>query len=250
VLGLCALFKLPLMLLGLYVLLRGRWRMVAGGASMIGGAVILSVVIFGLQINIDWYRNCIEPFLGGVMPAFNVQSVDGFLARLESGATQLMEWTPLAAPLWHKVVRSLILSAIFILAIVAVVRGGDRTARGRSFDRDALEFSIVLMLAVVTSPISWSHYYLLMLLPWGLYLGGHLGLPNDAATRWLMTGGILLSSLPVIAPPLGPGMVAAIVSRTIVSAWMFGGLMIFTALIRGALHAEQPSAEAKQAAAP
>ena len=33
VLGLCALFKLPLMLFGLYVLLRGRWRVVAGGAT-------------------------------------------------------------------------------------------------------------------------------------------------------------------------------------------------------------------------
>jgi hypothetical protein len=251
VLGLCALFKLPLMLLGLYVLLRGRWRVVAGGATTIGGAALLSVLVFGLQINVDWYRNCIEPFLGSVMPAFNVQSIDGFLARIETGSTQLMEWTPLGAPLWHKIVRSVLLSAMFILAIVAMVRGGDRNAAGsRPFERDALEFSIVLVLAVVTSPVSWSHYYLLMLLPWALYLGGRLGLPDDAATRWLMVGGILLSSLPVIVPPLGPGMGAAIISRTIASAWMFGGLMIFAALVRGALHAEQPSAAAKQAAAP
>ena len=252
VLGLCALFKLPLMLFGLYVLLRGRWRIVAGGATTIGAAVLLSLAVFGLQINIDWYRNCIEPFVGGVMPAFNVQSIDGFLARLESGPALLMEWTPLAASLWHKIVRSLVLSAMFILAFVAMVRGGDRSATGgRPFERDALEFSIVLVLAVVTSPVSWSHYYLLMLLPWALYLGGRLGLPDDAATRWLMVGGIVLASLPVIVPPLGSGIVAAVASRTIVSAWMFGGLLVLAALVRGALHADQPSAEAKrQAAAP
>ena len=98
----------------------------------------------------------------------------------------------------------------------------------------------MLVLAVVTSPVSWSHYYLLLLLPWALYLGGRLGLPDDAATRWLMVGGMLLSSLPVIVPPLGSGLIAAIVSRTIVSAWMFGGLLMLAALVRGALHAEQP----------
>lgn len=250
VLGLCALFKLPLMLFGLYVLLRGRWRVVAGGATAIVGAVLLSVAVFGLQINIDWYRNCIEPFMGGVMPAFNVQSIDGFLARLETGTTLLMEWTPLATSLWHKIVRSIVLSAIFIVAFVAMVRGGDRTPTGgRSFDRDALELSIVVVLAVVTSPVSWSHYYLLMLLPWALYLGGRLGLPDDAATRWMMGGGMLLASLPVIVLPLGPGLVGAIVSRTIVSAWMFGGLLVLAALVRGALYAAQPTSDVRQQAA-
>ena len=131
------------------------------------------------------------------MPAFNVQSIDGFLARLETGPALLMEWTPLAASLWHKIVRSIVLSAMFIFAFVAIIRG-DRSAPGaRPFERDALEFSIVLVLAVVTSPVSWSHYYLLLLLPWALYLGGRLGLPDDAATRWLMAGGMLLASLPV-----------------------------------------------------
>lgn len=244
VLGLCALFKLPLMLIGLYALLRGRWRVVAGGASAIVGAGLLSLAVFGIEINVGWYQNCIVPFVGGVMPAFNVQSIDGFLARLESGPELLMEWKPLAPSLWHKIVRSVLLSGMFILAFVAMIRGDRSAAGARAFERDTLEFSIVLTLAVVTSPVSWSHYYLLLLLPWSLYLGGRLGLPDDAATRWLMAGGMLLASLPVIVLPLGSGIVAAIVSRTIVSAWMFGGLMILAALIRGALYARQASAAA------
>jgi len=245
VLGLCALFKLPLMLIGLYVLLRGRWRVVAGGASAIVGAGLLSLAVFGLEINVGWYQNCIVPFVGGVMPAFNVQSIDGFLARLESGPELLMEWKPLAPSLWHKIVRSIVLSGMFILAFVAMIRGDRSAAGARAFERNTLEFSIVLTLAVVTSPVSWSHYYLLLLLPWALYLGGRLGLPDDAATRWLMAGGMLLASLPVIVLPLGTGIVAAIVSRTIVSAWMFGGLMILAALIRGALYARQASGTAR-----
>jgi len=247
--GLCALFKLPLMLIGFYFLVRRRWHVVAGGATMIGGAVLLSLLVFGIDINIGWYRNCVEPFMGGVIAAFNVQSVDGFLARLESGPAQLTEWTPQAAALWHKVVRSVVLAAMFVFTFVAIYRGGDGTpAAGRAGERDLLEFSTVLVLAVVTSPVSWSHYYLLLLLPWALHVGGRLGLPDDGATRWLMTGGMLLASLPVIMPVLEPGLIGALVSRTLVSAWLFGGLLMLAALLRGMLHAHQPAPNAARRA--
>ena len=250
VLGLCALFKLPLMLFGLYVLLRGRWRVVAGGATTIGGAVLLSLAVFGLQINIDWYRNCIEPFVGGVMPAFNVQSIDGFLARLETGPALLMEWTPLAASLWHKIVRSIVLSAMFILAFVAMVRG-DRSAPGaRPFERDALEFSIVLVLAVVTSPVSWSHYYLLHAVAVGA-LSRRPARPARRRGDALADGrrhacsrrcrSSCCRSAPACSPPSRRGRSC----RPGCSA----GCSMLAALVRGALHADQPSADAKQQAA-
>jgi hypothetical protein len=65
----------------------------------------------------------------------------------------------------------------------------------------------------------------------------------------MMGGGMLLASLPVIVLPLGPGLVGAIVSRTIVSAWMFGGLLVLAALVRGALYAAQPTSDVRQQAA-
>ena len=81
-LGLCALIKLPLLLFGAYFLLRGKWRVALGGVTAIATAVLLSLADYGLQGNIDWYKDSVEPFLGGVIPAFNVQSIDGFLIRL------------------------------------------------------------------------------------------------------------------------------------------------------------------------
>jgi Glycosyltransferase family 87 len=238
VLGFCAMFKLPLMLFALYFLLRRRWRIVAGGATMIGGIVLLSLLVFGLDINIGWYRCCVEPFLNGVMPAFNVQSIDGFLLRLETGHSQLREWTPLATPLWHKVSRSILLAAMFAFvfwAICRISRADDRIETTAPDSRDYLEFSLVLTLAIVASPVSWSHYYALMLLPWGLYLGRRLPLPDDMLTRWLMTGGFILTALPVVILPLEPGLVGAIAARTIVSAWLFGAILMLAALLRGAL---------------
>ncbi|MCC6890023.1 MAG: DUF2029 domain-containing protein [Hyphomicrobiales bacterium] len=240
-LGLCALLKLPLLLFGAYVLLRGRWRMAAGGATAIGAAVLMSLVLFGLEINIGWYRNCIEPFVGGVVPAFNVQSIDGVLARVEFGPARLMEWTPLAPPFWHKIVRGIVLAALYGAVLAAIYRLTVRNAARRRFEHDALEFSIVLVLAVVTSPLAWTHYYLFLLLPWALYLGGRLALPHDATTRRLMGAGMLLASLPVVALPIESGALAEVAARTLVSAWTFGGLVVLACLLRGALLGDDAS---------
>ena len=104
---------------------------------------------------------------------------------------------------------------------------------GRLSARDTLEFVLVINLAIVTSPISWTHYYLLLLIPWGLYLGGRLPLPDDRTTRWLMWGSLVLTSLPVVIPQHSPGLISEVLARTVVSAWFFGGLLMLAALLRG-----------------
>jgi hypothetical protein len=99
----------------------------------------------------------------------------------------------------------------------------------------------VLTLALLTSPLAWTHYYLLLLLVWGLYLGGRLPLTDDATKRWLMRGSILLTSLPVIVVPVRePSWWSSLGARTIVSAWFFGGLLLLSAVVRGMWHATEP----------
>jgi len=238
VLGFCALIKLPLMLFGVYFVLRGQWRIVAGGASMIAVAALLSLAIFGLEVNIAWYQACVAPFMRGAIAAFNVQSIDGFLIRLTTGADELENWFPLEPSPVHRVARVVILAGLFIgsfwLIWRAHRRAAPRAANRELSPRDLLEYVIVLTLALVTTPVSWSHYYLFMLLPWGLYIGGHLPLPQDATTRWLVRISWLLSSLPVVVPPTEPAWLAEVLSRTAVSAWLFGGLLMLAALARGA----------------
>lgn len=236
VLGCCALIKLPLLLFGVYALLRGHWRLLAGGATITGAVGLISLAVFGLEINTGWYRACVAPFANGVIPAFNVQSIDGFLGRLDAGTSLLMEWTPLAMPLWHKITRAIVLTVLFVAVFTVMLMRKDDAEEPR-FARNAREFSLVLVLAVTTSPLSWSHYYLLLLLPWALYLAGRLGLAESAATRAMMAGGIVLSALPVVALPLEPGLAGDILARTAVSAWLAGGLLMLAALICGAYKA-------------
>jgi hypothetical protein len=238
VLGFCALFKLPLLLFGGYFLLRRRWRILAGGATMAALIIGLSLWLFGLATHIAWYRVCVEPYMLGVIPAFNVQSIDAFLLRLSTGAALLQEWTPMPLPPVYRVVRTILLLAIYGAAVALIWRAGRREplprVSGGLSTRDLTEFSLILTVALVSSPLAWTHYYLLLLLPWSLYQGGLLSLPDDTLSRSLMWSALALTSLPVLMPDLSPGLAAELVARTIVSMWLFGGLLMLIALARGA----------------
>jgi len=159
--GFCALIKLPLLLLGIYFVLRQRWAIVAGGATTIGVAGLSSLILFGIDGNIAWYQDWVVPYLNGYIPAFNVQSVDGFLVRLSKGEEFLIHWDPPLVPtLFHRIARFAIFAALFGGSFLLIWRGRQRAPmageRGPS-PRDLLEFSLMINLALITSPISWTH---------------------------------------------------------------------------------------------
>lgn len=252
-LGACAVIKPPLLLYGLYFAARQRWRVVAGGAGLIGLTAILSLVLFGVDVNIGWYKDSIEPFFGRVMPALNVQSLDGFIIRLRLGEQHLFDWTLHDPTLVHRLVRYLIFAGILILfAALAIRTHYDRRMPMQTHARqlrDRLEYVIVLNIAIVASPISWTHYYLFLLLAWGLYLAGLLNLPRDRTTCWLMRSSMILASLPVVILPMQPGWLVALFARTAISAWLFGGLLCLAALMRGVWYDyERPRARSQELA--
>jgi alpha-1,2-mannosyltransferase len=237
--GFSALIKLPLLLLGVYFVLRQRWSIVVGGATVIGVTAVLSLLLFGIDGNIGWFQEWVAPYLNGYIPAYNVQSVDGFLVRLSHGEEFLIHWDPPLVPTtFHRIARFLMFAALYGGSLVLIWRAHRRApvvmAEGGPSPRDLLELSLMINLALLTSPISWTHYYLWLLLPWALYLGGDLPLRDDATTRFLMRASVTLVSLPVIVwSPMEPSWYAAILSRTLVSVWLIGGCLLFVALARG-----------------
>jgi len=247
--GFCALIKLPLLLIGVYFVMRQRWPIVAGGVTTIGVALALSIALFGVDGNIGWYQEWVVPFLNGYIPAFNVQSVDGFLIRWRVGEDFLRYWDPPIAPtLGHRIARYSAFAVLFGGPFLLMWRA-DRRAPAKSTDvtpspRDLLEFVLVINLALITSPISWTHYYLWLLIPWALYLGGELPLPDDAITRVLMRAGFTLVLVPVLMwSPTEFSWYAAFLSRTVVSVWFFGGILMFLALARGLWHTKAAVSE-------
>lgn len=246
ILGLAALVKIPILLFGVYFLLRGNWRVVAGGAAVIAISLLLSLAVHGLEVNRAWFEGNVLAYIGRVIPAFNVQSIDAFLMRLTTGPDELFDWTAHEPTPVHRIARWLIFIALFG-SIFWLMRRSPRQAalrHGGVLGRDYLEYSVILVLAVVASPVSWSHYYLLMLLPIGLYLGNRLPLPDDKVTRWLIWSGFILTALPIVLLPFEPDWVLIMASRTILSAWLFGGLLILSCLMRGLWHIETREAVA------
>lgn len=239
--GACALIKLPLLLFGVYFVLRQRWSIVAGGATTIGVAALLSLLLFGIDGNIGWYREWVVPYLNGYIPAFNVQSIDSFLTRLLMGEEFVRHWDPPIQPTrFHMIARYSAFAALFGGSAWLIWHAHRRVpAADAPSPRDLLEFVLVLDLALITSPISWTHYYVWLLVPLALYRGCVLPLPDDATTRRLMRVGFVLVSVPVIMwSPIEPSWYAAILTRTVVSVWLFGAIVIFAALARGFWHVQ------------
>lgn len=242
-LGICATLKLPLLLLGVYFVLCRRWWIVAGGATAISAAVLASVAIFGIDAHIQWYADAIQPHTGATLPSFNVQSIDAFVMRLSTGARLLRDWAPIAPAPWQTIAQVALMAAIYCGAFWVLLRARQRDPAAGSNDmtgRNLVEFSVVLIIALVTSRITWTHYYALLLLPIALYLGDQLSIADDRATHTLMRRSIVLVSLPVVIPDLGSGPVAEIAARTLISAWLGGGLLMFWALLRGAACCPRP----------
>ena len=247
--GFCGILKLPLLLLLALLVWRRRWAAVSGALGTIVVVLAASLAAFGLEAHIDWFKTSVLPFLTGVIPAFNVQSIDGFLVRLVTGAQLLRDWDPIPRSIPHNVGRALLLLGL-VGAAFAVLRrpaSGLRAPPGSiAGDPNEYELAIVLMLAIVCSPVAWTHYYLLMLLPWAMVVRGLLAGTFDRRARALILASMALASLPVLDVPDVQPIMREIWARSLISAWLFGGLALIAALLM--LRSRQASPETGLAA--
>ena len=154
------LIKPPLALFLVYLLLRRRvaaaWTMAAVGAAV----VAVSVMLYGIDLHRYWLTEFVIGHGGSPIGAYNVQSVNGFLAHLLTRG-HLRDWYPIPMGAGFRA-ASLTLTAAIVLGPALVCW---RAGRPRSQQAWYAELSLMLTLAVVIAPISWSHYYLLLLIP-------------------------------------------------------------------------------------
>ncbi len=227
-LAIAALIKIPLFLLGIYFALRRKWRVLAGFAATVFVLVAASLLLFGADLHGIWYHECIQPFSGKPLSAYNVQSVDGFLARLLTDTKgELRNWQPLTVGWDFKLIRYALLS----LLVGTTIWVCWRSKPPRTLESQNLEFSIVLCLSLLISPISWTHYYLLLLLPFALYIGKRLAVPQGGVWSNLMLVSILLTSLPVITAETSNPHLRFLYSKLLISHYFFGGIVLLGVLL-------------------
>lgn len=233
-LAVAVVIKPPLGLLLVPQVLRARWGVVAAFVVVSGALVALSLALYGFDLHRTWYETCVEPFAREPLGASSVQSLDAVLARMTVGDKYIFDFTPIAEfGNGFRIVRTLILAALLLVALGICVRwrGGDAGVLLRQ------EFCIALCLSLMAPPTSWAHYYLLLLIPIALVLGGRLGMP--ASRPWWIALGIVVAliSPPVVALDTENEAVRAFMGRVGCSHYFFGGLlllaMILVARVRG-----------------
>jgi hypothetical protein len=190
--ALAAIIKLPLLLFAVYFFGKRRWAAVFGYGLTLLAVTGLSIWYAGWASHVAWYREVILPLSDKGIAAFNVQSVQGLLLRLQDGVG-LYDWKPVPVP-WDVGVAGQACAALFVgLSALLFLRNPGVQVR----ETTNLELSMVLCLSLIISPISWTHYYLLLLLPLSLYVGNRLPVATHGGWAVGMTLCLLLISPPV-----------------------------------------------------
>lgn len=179
-----------------------------------------------MSLNITWFQKCILTFSGKAVAGNAVQSVDSFLIRLLTNAP-IDSYDYVEVDWVFKLLRYTLLAILIGGTILTILR----SRQVKSPEIESLEFSSFLCLTLLISPISWTHYYLLLLLPIALYLGGQLGISN----RWQWNAAMLSIIVLVIAPnirniPQNP-VIAALTRHVLISHYFWGGILLLVVLL-------------------
>ena len=235
--AICAIIKLPLLLLGIYYMLRKRWAMVAGFWSTLLIVTACSLLVLGLDLHIQWYVEVIQRHFGKAMGAYNNQSINGLLAHLIPN-NNLYSWVEFSTGWKFKLIQLVILGLIVGPTVWVLWRAGPPSTRSK-FN---LEFSTVLCVSILVSPISWIHYYSLLIVPAALVLGGMTGgLRIIPVSKKIWEIGFFIVAISLIALPVVHTLKDAVVpeipifhpflKHILVSHYFIGGLSLLGFLL-------------------
>jgi hypothetical protein len=234
--GVNGLLKIPLILPAGYFFVQRRWRIVGGGILIFSLVLITSLIVVPFWLNSLWADKCILSMAGNPITAYNNQSISGFLGRqLIPG---YIGWYPIAPNLQFKLastVAQLVLCAPVILMLILGFK--------RPLNRDRLisEFAIILTCSLLTSPISWTHYLLMLLIPIAIYLRENQEKPKPVWLNLLLGSSIILISLPINITQV---FFEQTEQTLFLSMHFFGGMILYLVLVinwRMSYQNEQPA---------
>jgi hypothetical protein len=206
---------------------------VAGGAALCAAVALSSIAIFGWDTHVLWYRLCVEPFSGAPMPAFNVQSVQAFVARFSTGYGGLHDWEVYPLSDASQAAAAVITAALYLGALAVMLRPAAASAGGKSAHVAAdSELLMVIALACMTSPLSWSHYYVWLLLGAAFLISRGEQLLTGRVWAAVAGAAMMLASLPIVDVGTGYRVIDQLYARLPVSYLLCGGLLALLLLAR------------------
>lgn len=191
-LGAAGLIKIPLILPAGYFFVRRQWRVVGGGLLVVALVLGLSLSLIPFSLNNIWLNTCILSSAGHPVAAYNNQSVIGFLAREFIPGN--IGWDLLTPTVEYKLASNIGLLFLYAPVFVMLFLGRKSARTKNTF---LLEFFIVLVCSILTSPISWTHYFVLLLTPAAFYMADDSPGSNKTWVNVLLGVGLILISIPV-----------------------------------------------------
>lgn len=229
-LGIATVIKPSLALFGFFFLLRRdlRGTLAFGGVGVV--TILLSLLLFGWELNMLWFQTCIVQYSQNWLPTFSVQSFPGFILRLDEGA-RLTDWVPQLPTSWQKIAAKILNVIIYVTALAACYRGFSKVEKATGLDmskRRDLQYLLVICLCLVTSPLVWSHYYAWLLVPAAFLLGQDSPLHKSRRVQWIALA-IVAMVTPLIGTPwqIPASPVFAFYRTVAMSHLFYGGLLAF-----------------------
>jgi hypothetical protein len=233
-LGVAAIFKLPLVLYAPWFFLRGRLRAVIALAAVVAGTGLLSVLVFGAGAHVNWYQRFVASAAEQPIAAFNVQSFPAFFVRLSQAPEVLCNWQGVRVAPTARALASLCSLALLAGCGLAAVWPALRRRSTWKLEASGplgLEFAMVGMLACSTSPLAWSHYYCWALLPIALTLKTAWSKERTGRMfRVAWFAAVISLSLPVAWPWCTPSGSLALPYTLFASHYLLGGVVLLVLL--------------------
>jgi hypothetical protein len=225
-LALGILLKIPIAVLVLFFAVKREWRLLLSAATALAAATVAGIVQFGWTTHVDYWHMVITKNEGGTMLAFNNQSLSAFVARFLYPPA-LLDWdvTPISPGL--RLVLLAISAAILAAAAWKAWQKNVADDTGQS-----VPFCAFLVASLLILPVSWDHYYLLLIIPTFLLISESTGGVTMAAIglSWILVNFPIyfVGSVPMTLMSFIEQHPASI---ALISARFIGGILMFFLLI-------------------
>ena len=186
-LGVAAVVKPALALFLLFFLFRRDWKGLLAFAATGIVTALLSLAVFGWDMNLYWFQNCILQYSHTWMALSGVQSIPAYILRLEPEAA-MSQWVTVTPTVVQKIIAQALTGLIILSAAAACWRfkpAASGPDAAEAHHRRDLQYCLVICHCLITSPLTWSHYFTWLMVPTAFFLAAQSHLPKLARiTGW------------------------------------------------------------------
>jgi alpha-1,2-mannosyltransferase len=244
VLGVIVPFKFYPALFVFYFIWRREWRLVAGVGAAGLALMLVSLFTVGWEGNLAYFQIVVSELGGGGIPAFNNQSISGFLLHTFTKGN-VFAWLDVEVPVWLSGLR--FATVLLLVGVVAWSIQRPTSTNIKANDVIDLDLSLIIYVMLLASPITWYHYFMWLLFPLVVLFDQYL-LEQNLGLRqigWLVLayGLVVFEGVIVLRPIAEQALQNTWLLRMMLSQGLFGVMILFGLSLKSRLKKTQPGSD-------